>query len=125
MNRQEGGRTLSGVRCYSLSVVPLPSVPIGEISLNWEFCWLLARVRLSLPDGRSFASSWRTKAAACAVSVRALRNVAPNGGPSRSVSIRPVLKHGPRSLPCTRVARSCIGPGGVMKVKLRGCNRSQ
>jgi len=25
----------------------------------------------------------------------------------------------------TRVARSCTGPGGAMKVKLRGCNRSQ
>ena len=35
---------------------------------------------------------------------------------SRSVSTRPVLKHGPRSLTCTQVARSCLGLRGVMKV---------
>jgi hypothetical protein len=32
------------------------------------------------------------------------------------VSIRPVLKHGPRSLTCMRVAQSCPGLWGVMKV---------
>ena len=32
------------------------------------------------------------------------------------VSIRPVLKHGPRSLTCMRVAQSCSGLWGGMKV---------
>jgi len=37
---------------------------------------------------------------------------------SRSVSIWPVLKHGPRSLTCARVTQSWIGSRGAMKVKL-------
>ena len=118
IDQQKGGLSLSGVRCYSLSVGPLPSVPIGSISSHEVM--LVACLCAPLAVRRPFFGVFVMSKAGClcGVCVYAV-HVAPNSGASRSVSIRPVLKHGPRSLPCTRVARSCTGPGGAMKVKLR------
>ena len=124
IGQQKGGLSLSGVRCYSLPVGPLPSVPIGSNSSHEVVLVACLCAPLAVWQSIFDVSVTPKVGCQCDVCVCAV-HVAPNSGASRSVSIRPVLKHGPRSLPCTRVARSCTGPGGAMKVKLRGCNRSQ
>lgn len=112
---QEGGcpAPRAPVQCYSLASVPLPSVLIGErtpssgvlpVKGRRAFCChgCCAVLRFCVFGRNKTESYWRSLVAiawaACA-----------NGGASRSVSTRPVLKHGPRSLTRTQVARSCLG----------------